>query len=339
LRGWDEPLSRAIQHRLGEDREYLKFTHAIVAIHSPSGWLGFYFELNPVFRKGFVRKPQAYRQHLHGRGSGTAIARLSLREFGTDFPNTRSLQSPTLAGKRVHLVGGGSVGGYVAQSLARLGAGAGVGTLSLIDSEDLEPENVGRHWLGMSSLFLPKAHAIAAELARHFPESDFTSQVADAREVRGLFDADLVIDATGIEPLSEVLNAKHCGARSANAPPVLYVWVLGNGEAVQGLWVDSPKFGCYRCLRLPRVAQYRQERFPVLQSEPTVRTAGCGEYRPYAVSAPMSAAALAIEFVVDWLNGDPSPRFRTLAREGAALRKQRNQNFAPVQGCPACQRS
>ena len=338
LRRWDEPLSRAIQRRLGEDREYLQFTHAIVAIRCSPGWLGFFFQLSPVFRKGFARKPKEYRQYLHGNGGGAAISRLSLREFGTDFLHARSLESRTLAGKQVTLVGGGSVGSYLAQSLARLGAGALGGNVRVIDPEVLEPENVGRHWLGMSSLFLPKAQGIAAELARQFPESNFLAEVGDAREVRGLFNADLVIDATGIEPLSEVLNARHCEKDRTKVPPVLYVWVLGNGEAVQGLWVDSPKFGCYRCLRLPRGAQYWRGALPRSRKGAHGAPRGMWRVRPYAVSAPMSAAALATEFVVAWLSGDPSPRFRTLVREGADVRKQKNQDFPPVQHCPACRR-
>ncbi len=338
LRRWDESLYRAVQRVLGTDREYLKFSKARFAIRTPSGWLGFSFDLNPVLKKGFAKKPQEYRQHLHGKGGATAISRMTLMEFGTDFLHARNLNSSTLAGKRIHLVGCGAVGSYLAQSLARLGAGSLGGVLRLIDPEILEPDNVGRHWLGMSSLFLPKAQAVASELNGQFPESTFVSDVADVRDVRGLFDANLVIDATGIEALSEVMNAIHCEKDRAKAAPILHVWVLGNGEAVQGLWVDSAKFGCYRCLRLPKGSQYRQERFPVLTCEPTMRTAGCSEYRPYAVSAPMSAASLATEFVVDWLGGNPSPRFRTCAREGSAVRKQKNQSFDPIRGCPACAR-
>jgi hypothetical protein len=338
LRRWDESLYRSVQRVLGTDREYLKYSKARFAIRTPSGWLGFSFDLNPVLKKGFARKPQLYRQHLHGKGGATSISRMTLMEFGTDFLHARNLDSPTLAGKRIYLVGCGAVGSYLAQSLARLGAGSLGGVLRLIDPEILEPDNVGRHWLGMSSLFLPKAQAIASQLNLQFPESTFLSEITDVRNVRGLFDANLVIDATGIEALSEVINATHCEKDRAKASPILHVWVLGNGEAVQGLWVDSAKFGCYRCLRLPKGSQYRQERFPVLTCEPIMRMAGCSEYRPYAVSAPMSAAVLATEFVVDWLTGDPSPRFRTYAREGSAVRKQKNQNFDPVRGCPACAR-
>ena len=336
LRAWDDSLHKEVQRLLGTDRNYLQQDAARFAIRTPPGWLGFSFELSPAFKKAFARKPQAYRQHLHTKGGTTAISRMTLTEFGTDFIHARNLKSPTLAGKRVHIVGCGAIGGYLAQSLARLGAGSLGGVLKIVDPEILEPDNVGRHWLGMSSLFLPKSQAVVAELSRQFPESKFVSEVMDVRETRGLFDADLIVDATGIEALSEALNASYCGRDRSKTAPILYVWVLGNGEAVQTLWVDSDKFGCYRCLRQPKGSQYRQERFPILTTEPTLVAGGCGEYRPYAVSAPMTAAALATDAIVDWLGGNPSPRLRISCREGAAVRHQKNLNMTPLRDCPAC---
>jgi hypothetical protein len=336
LKYWDESIYRAVHRTLGSDKEYLKYNKLRVVIRTPVGWLGFEFDLNPVMKKGFARKPEAYRQFLHAKGAGTAISRLTLMQVGADFLHARNLNVPTLAGKNVQLIGCGSVGSYLAQALARLGAGAHGGVLRIVDPQLVEAENVGRHWLGLSSLFLPKAQAVVAELEKQFPSSQFTYLVRDVREVRGLYNADLIVDATGIEPLSEVINALHCERNRAKAAPVLHVWVAGNGDAVQGLWVDSPEYGCYRCLRLPRGSRYRDERFPVLTREPEMRRVGCGDYRPYAVSAPMNAAALASEFVMDWLSGNPSPRFRTLAREGTETRKQKNRDFEPLTGCPAC---
>lgn len=336
LRLWDDEVYRKVQHILGTDSRYLKAKVMSFAVRSPAGWIGFAFDMDPMLQKALGRKPSLYRQHLHNKGGKTAISRMAINEFGAEFLHTRNLDTPSLAGKRVLLVGCGAVGGYLAQALARLGAGARGGELKLVDPEPLEADNVGRHWLGMSSLFLPKANAIAAELSRQFPESRFLPEPGDIRELADPFKTDLIVDATGIEAISEALNALHCHRNRREKVPVLYVWVLGNGAAVQGLWVDSPEYGCYRCLRLPRGSQYRQERFPVLNEAPVFRAAGCGHYRPYAVSAPMNAAALATEFVVDWLGGDVSSRFRSVLREGADVRKQKNQNFASLRGCPAC---
>ena len=54
--------------------------------------------------------------------------------------------------------------------------------------------------------------------------------MGDIRNAMELFGTDLIIDATGIEALSEALNDRHCTSeRNVQTPPVLYVWVLGNG--------------------------------------------------------------------------------------------------------------
>ena len=37
----------------------------------------------------------------------------------------------------------------------------------------------------------------------------------------------------------------------------------------------------------------------------------CADFTPFAVSASMSAAALTIDMILDWLQGDVSPRYRT----------------------------
>jgi hypothetical protein len=336
LKRWDESLYKQFHRALDKDKEYLRFSRARVAIHSPVGWLGFEFKLDSAMRKGFARRPSEYCQYLHKKGSATPITRMVLSQFGSDFIHARNLNLPTLAGKRVTLIGCGSVGGYLAQALARLGAGSDGGKLRLIDPQDIEAENVGRHWVGMSSLCLPKAEAVARELRNHFPMSKFVPEMADVRDVERLFEADLVIDACGIEALSEFVNAIHCEREKTRAVPVLHVWVVGNGDAVQGLWVDDSRHGCYRCLRLPLGERYRQERFPVANKEPERRRLGCGDYLPYAVSAPMNAAALATEFVVDWLKGNPRPRFRLQTREGADVRKHKNQDIERLKDCPAC---
>ena len=50
----------------------------------------------------------------------------------------------------------------------------------------------------------------------------------------------------------------------------------------------------------------------------------------------MSASALAIDMIADWLKGDVSPRFRTRSIEGANVRKIKSQNMSRLEGCPGC---
>lgn len=81
-------------------------------------------------------------------------------DFFARFPVGRALR-----GKRVLLVGCGAIGSFVAAELAR----SGVGELTLVDGDVLEPGNSVRWLLGRSSWGWPKAEALAGFLRLEFP--------------------------------------------------------------------------------------------------------------------------------------------------------------------------
>jgi molybdopterin/thiamine biosynthesis adenylyltransferase len=335
LKEWDPALSRSVQKLLDSDRSYLEYGLATFAVHSLAGWLCFGFELNGYMRKSFKRRPSGYLQYLHKRGGATAVFRYSVVEAGSDFVHSRNLSFPDLKNKNIILVGCGAIGSYLAPALVRLGAGTGSGSLILVDNDILWPENLGRHSLGYSSLFKAKSAELRAELKRQFPMANLLASEEDVADVSKLFDADLVIDATGEEAVSEMLNARRLAL--ASRTPMLHAWILGNGEAVQILWAQGVKNACYRCLRKSGPGEIREERYPVLKGPPKRKQIACHAFTPYAVSAAMNSAALATEVVVDWLErGDPSPRFRTRIADNADAHKVKNQDSERLWHCPAC---
>ena len=335
LQAWDRRLYQQIQLVLEREPQYLKYSIATFAVHTQLGWLGFGFDLDPVHRLGAQKKPKLYRQFLHSRGGTRKISRLAITEFGPDFIHSRNLTFPDLKGKRITVIGCGAIGSHVAPGLIRLGAGTGKGRLDLVDHDDMKPENLGRHVLGYPALFKHKAEALADELKRQFPFSKVRARVRSVRGLIDLFDADLVIDATGEETVSEMINAMRLDRGTDT--PVLHVRIRGNGECVQTFWAQARELGCFRCLLQADHKNYRQERYPVLKEQPKRKQLGCNGFTPYAVSAPMSAAALCMEVVVDWLqNGRASPRFRTSATANANVYGVKNQDVKRLAGCPAC---
>ena len=332
IKAWDPDAMKRIHAVLGQ-REWLGFKAIQFLIDTPAGWFGFFFDLNPRRALMHKRKPSGYRQHLYNKGNELPIIRVSVSQISPDFIHSRNLQFPSLKDRRITLIGCGAIGGYLAQALVKLGAGSGTGSLTLIDPDLLAPGNLGRHFLGMDSLYKSKAVALQEVLTRQFPHAKI---VAEARSAAYPSDitGDLVIDATGEEAVSEAINANRRTKSRAEGVPVLHTWIVGNGECVQGLWVDQKKYACFRCMRRNDTA--RTPRFPVIDHDPETRIVGCSAYTPYAVSAPMSASALAIDMIIDWLKGDVSPRFRTRCAEGADIRKTKNQNVSPLEGCPGC---
>lgn len=332
LKSWDVGLYREFQHRLG--KEHFKSPGVLmVVIHCPAGWFGFYFELDKTLVLGFGRRPLDLRQQLHTRRRDMRLTRITLSEISPEFIHGRNLSFPSLKGKRIVLIGCGAIGGYLAEGLVRLGAGTGTGELTLVDPDVLAPGNLGRHVLGMSALKQAKVSALASRLDLEFPHARVTPNKRSTHLPADLV-GDLVINATGEESLSEAINFHRLGLPEYRRPPTLHVWVTGEGACVQGLWVDEQKYACFRCLR--RNDTKRSKRFDLGLGDDGLRVLGCTAFTPYAVSAPMGAAALALDMVAAWMAGDVSPRFRTRAVEGVEVRLPKSADVRPLPGCPAC---
>jgi hypothetical protein len=331
IRSWNRKSYDELQRQLGT-RQYLEHSKIAFVFRAPACDFGFDLDSDRMVRLGFQKKPWLYRNYLHNRGRNTPIRRLSTVRIGSDHVHSRNLTHKTLKDQVVTLIGCGAIGGYLAQALVKLGAGTGKGELLLIDPDTLSSDNLGRHLLGYDSLLRSKSDALRDYLTHQFPNSKVTSvarRLNCDRDLRG----QLVINATGEEALSEAVNASHL-ALINRTPDVLHVWIAGNGEAAQALWVDKPKYACFRCLRLPDVT--RKSRFELFAESHQTKVLGCTAFTPYSVSAPLLASALAVDMVISWLNGNPSPRFRTRIIENTDARKIKNQDLEPLEGCQAC---
>ena len=63
---------------------------------------------------------------------------------------------------------------------------------------------------------------------------------------------------------------------------------------------------------------------------------GDGDYVPFPVSRSVAAAALACDLVIDWANGNPGSRFRSLTLDGRRAYQIPDGSPAPLAVCPAC---
>lgn len=339
-KGWD-PVSFQRLTNLLEGKDYLDYGVVAFVFCSPVGLFGFFLELDATHRKAYRRKPARYRQYLYSKGARTRVTRIYGVDISPEFVHTRNIQGNSLLGKKVAVIGCGAIGGYLAHALIRLGAGVGAsGRLTLIDYDSMQPGNLGRHILGFPALDLGKADTLKNELSGQFPYAQLRALSGDVRDHHALFEEDLIVDATGEESLSIALaRMQQEGLHGRGASPLLHVWVAGNGEAAQALFVDGRKGGCYRCMWVDDPEKGMKERIPVLKNRPVTRFAGCQSVTLFPVSAAMSAAALASDMVIDWVAGDPSPRFRTRTREKAAAFRVKNQDLAKLESCPACSRT
>ena len=319
----DRKCSKKIEQRLLELFR-AKATNVLVLIDSPQVQYGVEVDLqrDPA---GIGNKPSMretlYRLPIHP---------ISAYRIDDPYLAERNLPgSKTLAGLKIGLVGCGAIGGYLAEMLAKAGAGTVGGKLTLVDLGAMEPGNLGRHRLGFNALIKKKAEAMCEELRRVAPGIDAAALVGTVKDAN-LGPLDLLIDANGEQGLTDWLTWQY-----ADKVPFLVAWVEGAGAAVRALLKAKPEHACARCVSQPPLKdQYRVFDVP---PEVIMKGNGCeGLYVPFPATASVQAAALAMEMVQAWLDGAVSPSFRTRVLD--LKREVHFKDCSPqrYKGCPAC---
>ena len=237
--------------------------------------------------------------------------------------------SKTLAGKRIVVVGCGTIGGYLSEILVKAGVGTSGGKLTLVDFDTLLPQNIGRHRLGFPDLLSNKAISMAKELKRLAPGADVCALPVDVRQAQ-LGELDLLIDASGEESLGHWLCGNYLSHTS-----MLSVWIEGPGTAVRALLRTSGKGGCYRCLwHSNRGGEFRSivDPLPVMLSGH-----GCeGLYVPFPASVSVHAASMGAEMTLDWVNGIYSPSLRTRLTDHSQQLATSDCDLPLNRDCPVC---
>jgi len=306
----------------------------LIFLHAPNGCVGIRVVAQAERpRPGFRAVSNAER--IRSSPGACDVARFSgsRADLVHIFERNMHQQTP-LTATNITLVGCGTIGSHLAKMLVQSGAGHSGGRLLLIDDQSLEPGNIGRHYLGPIHIAHFKSKALQEELQRSYPDARVVAHTDDALASTSLFAKDaLVIDATGEEGVGLALNDHLYNSEVAR----LHVALFGNGAAAQALLVDGHEYGCYRCLKTP---DGRQWRFDPMKSgfAPQEKTAACGEgqFIPYAVAAPATAAGLALQLALAWRSGNPSPRLRTMRIDPEVTRQVGDKNPSKMDGCPAC---
>jgi molybdopterin/thiamine biosynthesis adenylyltransferase len=233
------------------------------------------------------------------------------------FPGIGERGQEALLNAHAIVAGCGALGSFHAAALAR----AGVGRLTLIDRDYVEPSNLHRQWLfeeADAAESLPKAAAAARRIARINSSIRARGVIADltaANVAELLGDADIILDGTDNFETRYLINDF---AVSRHIP-----WVYGAAVAAYGLTmpVIPGRTACLRCV-------YPD---PPSGAQPTCETAGVLNVIVSAVASIQVADALRI------LTGaDLRARITTLDLWNGGIR----QIAAPARDpdCPACAR-
>ncbi|WP_024617201.1 ThiF family adenylyltransferase [Pseudomonas kilonensis] len=318
----DDACRRKIEARIA--RAYRKgWNFALIVVDSPSMPYAF-------STPGLQRIPRGSSRDQRLPIYDVPIRRFQLIRIDDAYVTQRNTPGQTtLAGKRIAMVGCGTIGGYLGEMLAKAGAGTTGGELMLVDNQILEPGNIGRHRLGADKVFLPKATSLTDEIRRVMPASNVRPIDVDAREVN-LEDFDLLVDATGEQALGQWLAARH-----SQRTPLLHVWIEGAGVAVRSYIGMHDSEGCYRCLC---DYEYRGDFMAVEGGiEPLFAGEGCeGPYVPFSASVSMQAAALGLDAVMAWVGGKDWPGLSTRLLSRIDESATADCTVLKRPGCPAC---
>jgi sulfur-carrier protein adenylyltransferase/sulfurtransferase len=182
-----------------------------------------------------------------GRRSGARVAHpiwevgaMSVARADRGWTRDRCIDHGTAAleGKHVVVIGCGMLGSPIAEGLAR----AGVGCLTLIDSDELDAANIGRHVLGASYLGQGKAAALAHHIRATIPTAKVMPIGEDlvAQQKCNVFEPgiDLVICTTADKRCEQFLMAE----RFAHGAPgaLLICWLEPYAVAGHALVSSSP---------------------------------------------------------------------------------------------------
>jgi molybdopterin/thiamine biosynthesis adenylyltransferase len=316
----------------------------LVFFQAENGWVGCELKLKGTLKvlsnKKAARSGRLIKL-IEDSASTIELDRYCGSPADIDYVTSRNIQDSEtpLRGKKIALIGCGTIGGYLARFLVQSGAGND-GELFLVDSETLSPGNIGRHLLNFEDFGLDKAEAVKAEIQRFHPSVVLRAKRVDALKIWDeFFNFDLIIDATGVEIVSEELNRRALLRRQiSRSCALLHTWLFGNGIAAQSFLNDGDGFACYRCLRpeldRPWLNDPRKEVASI--GDITVAACGDGPYVPYSVDAPAIAASLALQAVLDYFSGTPRARLRTRIIDYQKANHIDDKSPKPHTRCPVC---
>jgi molybdopterin/thiamine biosynthesis adenylyltransferase len=244
---------------------------------------------------------------LLASGNAEDIVPIAVERLDPDFLIGRGGALTNLRQQKVLIVGCGSLGGRIAIELSR----TGIASLTLIDHEQLVPENTYRHVLGRLHWYKNKASALKYAIETQIPyinvkaiEQTIEQAVLERSAQFERFD--LVIFATGNPTVELRMNRLLAGLEQA--PSAVFTWLEPLGIGGHALLVQPTSRGCFRCLFEdsydPDVGLYNKAAFSAPGQSFGRAVSGCGSlFMPFSSLDAASTAVLASRLAIDALTG------------------------------------
>lgn len=229
-----------------------------------------------------------------------SITPLSVKRIDKEFLMSRTKDNIRNHGKKILLIGCGSIGGYLVNEIVK----AGFEDITLVDDDILSEQNIFRHILGIEYVGQYKAEALVAYLRKNMPHIKLKSLDEEIRamvdeESINLSDFDIIISATGNHNINRWIN-KVVNEKRITAP-IMYVWNEPLDIGCHVAILQSCNKGCYECFfdrnnctnELYDVTAYCKAGQKI-----TRNFSGCGgSYVPYGSTVSIKTTAICIDWI------------------------------------------
>jgi hypothetical protein len=205
--------------------------------------------------------------------------------------------------KRVAIIGCGSLGGFIADNLAR----AGVRIFFLMDRENLEAPNVPRHCADFRELGNAKMIAVKNRIEKILPDAEVMTCGRDLVTNEALaelkqFNSDLVIFATGNTTTEVFVDELRAAGELPNS---CFTWVEARLAAAHLLFCPTGVPAGFSQLIDPSSGQYVHRELRDAQSQ-IQQESGCQTaFAPYSGLDLVIAAGIISRQIVKWLLAAP----------------------------------
>lgn len=210
-----------------------------------------------VFKMSVMQVPYRFLVRITFRGGHgkTLLDRITRHIYSVEMLQSKSMDycylnqiignSTSNLGKKVLLIGAGSLGSYVASELVK----NGVNNLTIYDGDDLSNENFMR-WF-YSGIFKEgkKASHLELFLELMHPEihiNSYNENIDETKLNAEMASADCIIFTVGSSDtqlrMNRSLQKNSCKAK------VLFAWLEAGGRYSHVLKIDYSKPGCFECL-------------------------------------------------------------------------------------------
>lgn len=211
----------------------------------------------------------------------------------------------SIIGKKIAIIGAGSLGSYIAVELVK----SGIKDLSLYDHDIIEKENILRHQSAFVWCDCSKVNALRYKLQKIHPEIIIKANkeyVTDEILERDANEFDMLIFAVGSSDTQ--LLANRFLKKIKFSKPVLYVWLEAGGIDSHILYVDYSQAGCFECLYTDEngnLINNKVNKTTEEQIEKNIIRNGCGATRvAYGTSILLRTTSTVLDVVQRLFNGE-----------------------------------